>query len=136
MSVPCLRSSKAAFDFFSGRWAIVKRFDYRVGGSKGTLEGFVTFTEAQERNNVLMYEEKGSLKLDHMENALTAEQRYCFNTSVWPVEVYFVNDRTKTHVPPVLPELNVHTAEFISFQFPTEERTLEDEPDQATFEHV
>merc|ERR1711862_59566 len=39
------------------------------------------------------------------------------NTATWPVEVYFVDDVTKKHLPSLLSDLEYHTSFFISLPF-------------------
>eukprot|EP00930_Biecheleria_cincta_P061178 TRINITY_DN46737_c0_g1_i1.p1 TRINITY_DN46737_c0_g1~~TRINITY_DN46737_c0_g1_i1.p1 ORF type:complete len:200 (+),score=28.36 TRINITY_DN46737_c0_g1_i1:35-601(+) len=112
-----LVNGEAVRNFLLGRWTVSKSFDYRVGGGRGTLEGIATFTATPPRQDVLMYEERGTMNLDGLGKPVEAYRHYCFNTGKWPVEVYFVNDPTKTHLPTLLPELDCHTSFFIPLPF-------------------
>ncbi|CAE7743624.1 unnamed protein product [Symbiodinium sp. CCMP2456] len=57
------------------------------------------------------------MQLEGFPRPVEAYRFYCFNTSCWPVEVYFVDDPTKKHLPSLLPELNVHTSFFVPLAF-------------------
>ncbi|CAE6942289.1 unnamed protein product [Symbiodinium natans] len=115
--LPRLAHGEAVRSFLLGRWAVSKTFDYRKGGGRGVLEGSATFTDVPEKKGVLMYEERGDMQLDGFPRPVEAYRFYCFNTSCWPVEVYFVDDPTKKHLPSLLPELAVHTSFFVPLAF-------------------
>ncbi|CAL1129612.1 unnamed protein product [Cladocopium goreaui] len=61
-----------------------------------------------------------------------AYRLYCFNTGTWPVEVYFVDDPTKKHLPSLLPELAVHTSFFVPLSFGSGDAGS----GNATFQHL
>eukprot|EP00927_Polykrikos_kofoidii_P065200 TRINITY_DN60988_c0_g1_i1.p1 TRINITY_DN60988_c0_g1~~TRINITY_DN60988_c0_g1_i1.p1 ORF type:complete len:252 (-),score=28.10 TRINITY_DN60988_c0_g1_i1:18-698(-) len=103
--------------FLLGRWALSKRLDYRVGGGRGSMTGTASFTESPRKSGVLIYEERGLFTLEGLPKAVEAYKRYCFNTCAWPVEVYFVDDPTKVHIPTLLPELDCHTSFFVALPF-------------------
>merc|ERR1719167_325265 len=50
-----------------------------------------------------------------------AYRKYMFNTGIWPVEVYFVDDPTKKHLDSLIPELDCHTSFFIPLPFGDEQ---------------
>eukprot|EP00913_Durusdinium_trenchii_P011049 g10373.t1 len=110
-----LRNGDALRGYLLGRWSVKKRFDYRTGGGRGELSGIASFEPCAERPEVLMYEERGTMSLEGLPKP--AYRLYCFNTGVWPVEVYFVDDPTKKHLPSLLPELPVHTSFFVPLSF-------------------
>ncbi|CAE8692816.1 unnamed protein product [Polarella glacialis] len=123
-AAPRLINGEAVRAFLLGRWAMSKTFDYRIGGGRGTMEGFATFTETPQRCDVLMYEERGAVQLEGLAKPVEAYRLYCFNTGRWPVEVYFVDDDAKTqrsvtkkHLPSILPELACHTSFFVPLPF-------------------
>ncbi|CAK9006534.1 unnamed protein product [Durusdinium trenchii] len=112
-----LRNGDALRGYLLGRWSVKKRFDYRTGGGRGELSGIASFEPCAERPEVLMYEERGTMSLEGLPKPVEAYRLYCFNTGVWPVEVYFVDDPTKKHLPSLLPELPVHTSFFVPLSF-------------------
>merc|ERR1712151_1399582 len=83
------------------------------------MTGIATFAEAPQLQTALMYEERGKVHLEGLQRPFEAYRLYCFNTAVWPVEVYFVDDPTKKHLATLLPELKCHTSFFIPLHFRT-----------------
>eukprot|EP00933_Yihiella_yeosuensis_P030492 TRINITY_DN24138_c0_g1_i1.p1 TRINITY_DN24138_c0_g1~~TRINITY_DN24138_c0_g1_i1.p1 ORF type:complete len:194 (-),score=28.42 TRINITY_DN24138_c0_g1_i1:94-675(-) len=134
-AAPRLVGGEALRNFLLGRWTLSKKFDYRIGGGRGTMEGIATFTETLPRPDVLMYEERGDVILEGLAKPVEAYRHYCFNTSQWPVEVYFVDDPTKKHLPSLLPELDVHTSFFIPLTFGSGEGTATSSC-EANFDHL
>ncbi|CAE8740833.1 unnamed protein product [Polarella glacialis] len=141
-AAPRLINGEAVRAFLLGRWAMSKTFDYRIGGGRGTMEGFATFTETPQRCDVLMYEERGAVQLEGLAKPVEAYRLYCFNTGRWPVEVYFVDDDAKTqrsvtkkHLPSILPELACHTSFFVPLPF-GESPSEQSGSSEACFNHL
>ena len=63
-------------------------------------------------DDVLLYDERGTMVLEGIPQPMLCYRKYCFNASVWPVAVLFVDDPTKKHLMPVVPGLDVHTSLF------------------------
>merc|ERR1740123_2177155 len=115
-----LSSCEAVRAFLLGRWALAKTLDYRIGGGRGSMVGTATFEETPQRQGVLLYEERGMVELEGVARPFEAYRNYVFNTCKWPVEVYFVNDPTKKHLPTLVPELECHTSFFLPLPFADE----------------
>jgi len=130
---------KALGRFLLGRWALDRKLDYRVGGGQGTLQGIATFTEASEKlPGVLLYEERGEVQLSGLP-PMSVYRFYCFNTTTWPVEVYFVDDPTKSHLETLLPALKgMHTSFFHDLPFNPggDDETTLTTPVSTRFEHL
>eukprot|EP00928_Gymnodinium_smaydae_P018441 TRINITY_DN17018_c0_g1_i1.p2 TRINITY_DN17018_c0_g1~~TRINITY_DN17018_c0_g1_i1.p2 ORF type:complete len:240 (-),score=70.33 TRINITY_DN17018_c0_g1_i1:41-760(-) len=114
---PRLANGECVRAFLAGRWSFKRKINYRVGGGQGFMVGEATFTEASKLPSALLYEERGSVQFDHLPRPMEASRRYCFNTGVWPPEVYFVNDPAYKHRETLLPELDIHTSFFVPLPF-------------------
>eukprot|EP00435_Cladocopium_sp_Y103_P021875 s3454_g5.t1 len=130
---PVLRNGEAVRSYLLGSWSVKKSFDYRKGGGRGELTGIATFQACAEKPEVLMYEERGTMSLEGLPKPVEAYRLYCFNTGTWPVEVYFVDDPTKKHLPSLLPELPVHTSFFVPLSFGSGDAAG---TGKATFQHL
>merc|ERR1719277_2659436 len=63
------------------------------------------------------------VQLEGVGKPFEAYRKYVFNTAVWPVEVYFVDDPTKKHLDTLVPELDCHTSFFLPLPFADETDT-------------
>ena len=80
-----MQNRHAVLEFLLGRWAVSKRLDYRIGGGRGWLQGEATIV-ATEVDDVLLMEERGTLKMDSAPHSpLSAYRFYVFDARQWPV---------------------------------------------------
>jgi hypothetical protein len=114
--------------FLVGRWSLFKTIDYRIGGGKATVEGTATIQAIDSsRPEILLYEERGAMTMENIQQPMEVYRFYCFDTSAWPVKVCFVDDPTKAHLPPVVTDLDIHTSFF---------HNLAPVADNASFSHL
>mmetsp|Transcript_23366 Transcript_23366/g.42969 ORF Transcript_23366/g.42969 Transcript_23366/m.42969 type:complete len:181 (-) Transcript_23366:35-577(-) len=132
-AAPSFRSGEAVRAFLKGKWSFAKTVNYRIGGGRGTISGTATFTQTLQRPDVLMYEEQGLMQLEGMPKPFECYRKYCFNTGVFPVEVYLVDDPTKKEMPTLIPEIPEHTAFFVPLPFGD---LSEGEGMTASFKHL